>query len=43
MVTKFYFYFNELTFSACVNVKIFFTYFRKALGQNKGCLSVEGS
>ena len=33
------FYFSEIDYSACFNVKTFF--FRKALGQNKGYLSVE--
>ena len=40
MITQFYFYFNELSFSAFENVK---TLFKKALEQNKGYLSVKDS
>ena len=42
MITQFDFCCNELASSACVNVKTLIS-FRKALGQNKGYLSVEES
>ena len=42
MITQFCFCFNEPIFGACVYVKTL-TSLRKALGQNKGCLSIEDS
>ena len=42
MITQVYFCCNELASSACVHVKTLIS-FRKALGQNKGYLSVENS
>ena len=41
MITQFCFCFNEPIFSACVYAKTLTL--RKALGQNKGCLSIEDS